>query len=428
MKRGFLFYLTLFSFTCFNVYSQSNRDLRSEVDKAMGLINQLAAIEDKRQPFDNGLYWELNNGVLTISGNGGSTDWYSRPWKSSKDEIKKVIIQNGVRTIGKWAFYECSNLSTVTIPQSVTSIGEYAFTGCPNLKSIVIPNSVVSMPRDAMWDAKLESIVIPYSLKHAIPYNANSICMPFLGGTNNSTYYIVQENSQSGLQDVNKNWLIPLTNKYSEINPLVDNYLLVKKNGKSGLITFDNKEIVPAELDALVECGTGFLRFKINGFWGVMNYAGKVIIPTDRGYTKIGDYVSLTKRFPYEMDGYKGECNNLGVQVSKIKVNTPTTQQKQSTAQQSTTSSNSTSNTSNKSNGTTQTVVVEHRRDPVPVQEWQACWACGGMGTMGCDFCGGSGTKYIGDNLRRCSRCNGGGIIPCNVCFGNKGKYITVYR
>jgi hypothetical protein len=48
---------------------------------------------------------------------------------------------------------------------------------------------------------------------------------------------------------------------------------LVKKNGKSGLITFDNKEIVPAELDALVECGTGFLRFKINGFWGVMNYA-----------------------------------------------------------------------------------------------------------------------------------------------------------
>lgn len=130
MKRGFLFYLTLFSFSLFNVYSQSNRDLRSEVDKAMGLINQLAALEDKRQPFDSGLYWELNNGVLTISGNGGSTDWYSRPWKSSKDEIKKVIIQNGVRTIGKWAFYECSNLSTVTIPQSVTSIGEYAFAFC----------------------------------------------------------------------------------------------------------------------------------------------------------------------------------------------------------------------------------------------------------------------------------------------------------
>lgn len=88
---------------------------------------------------------------------------------------------------------------------------------------------------------------------------------------------------------------------------------------------------------------------------------------------------------------------------------------------------NNGSNNSNSGN-TTSTVVIEHRRDPIPVQQWQACFACGGMGTMGCDFCGGSGTKYIGDNLRRCSRCNGGGIIPCNVCFGNKGKYITVYQ
>lgn len=80
------------------------------------------------------------------------------------------------------------------------------------------------------------------------------------------------------------------------------------------------------------------------------------------------------------------------------------------------------------SSGTQKTVVVEHHRDPVPVQEWQACFACGGMGTMGCDNCGGSGTKYIGDRLRRCSRCNGQGIIPCNVCYGNKGQYITVYK
>ena len=79
-------------------------------------------------------------------------------------------------------------------------------------------------------------------------------------------------------------------------------------------------------------------------------------------------------------------------------------------------------------NGGTTTVVVEHHRDPVPVQQWQACWACGGMGTMGCDNCGGSGTKYIGDRLRICSRCNGQRVIPCNVCYGNRGQYITVYQ
>ena len=67
-------------------------------------------------------------------------------------------------------------------------------------------------------------------------------------------------------------------------------------------------------------------------------------------------------------------------------------------------------------------------KDPVPVQQWQACFGCGGMGTMGCDNCGGSGTKYIGNSLYTCSRCNGRGIIPCNMCHGNKGQYVTVYR
>jgi len=90
-------------------------------------------------------------------------------------------------------------------------------------------------------------------------------------------------------------------------------------------------------------------------------------------------------------------------------------------------SSNSSSSSSNSGNSTT-TIHVEHHHDPMPVQQWQACFACGGMGTMGCDNCGGSGTKYIGDRLYTCSRCNGQRIIPCNICYGNKGQYITVYR
>ena len=94
------------------------------------------------------------------------------------------------------------------------------------------------------------------------------------------------------------------------------------------------KKIIPCEMESLEQAGTGFLRFKLNGFYGIVNYAGKIIIPTDRGYTKIGDYVSFTKRFAYEMDGYKGECNNLGVQVSKIKVNKPVAQQTQTTTEE----------------------------------------------------------------------------------------------
>jgi len=393
----------------------------------------ISSIEAQKNEFAGSLYWELNGDVLNISGHGRIPD-YEDPWEKHKESIRKVVIENGVTYIGTYTFHDYKNIVSVQIPNSVTSMGS-AFTGCSKLTNIVIPNSVTSIDGIAFYECpSLMSIVVPYVAGNSFGQERSSCTLyRTFDGPNQTTYFIVESGQQRGLKNADK-WLIPLSNTYSDIVPLVDNYLLIKKNGRCGMITFDGREIVPAELDALEKCGTGFLRFKINGFWGVMNYAGKVIIPTDRGYTKIGDYVSFTKRIPYEMDGYKGECNNLGVQVSKIKVTAPkqtttTSSSSSSTTSSSTTSSSSSSNKNNSSSGnTTQTIVVEHQHTPQPVQEWQACFGCGGMGTMGCDNCGGSGTKYIGDRLHRCSRCNGQGIIPCNICYGSKGKYITVYR
>ena len=67
------------------------------------------------------------------------------PWCSQKDKIKRVVIENGVTSIGAMAFYNCSVLTSVTIPNSVTSIGEYAFYGCSSLTSISFPKSVTSI-------------------------------------------------------------------------------------------------------------------------------------------------------------------------------------------------------------------------------------------------------------------------------------------
>ena len=60
-------------------------------------------------------------------------------------EIKDLIIPEGVTSISQWAFYGCSNLTSVTIPNSVTSIGWSAFQYCSGLTSITIPNSVTSI-------------------------------------------------------------------------------------------------------------------------------------------------------------------------------------------------------------------------------------------------------------------------------------------
>ena len=58
--------------------------------------------------------------------------------------ITSINIPNGVTSIGDRAFGSCSGLTSITIPNSVTSIGEYAFLCCSGLTSITLPNNVTS--------------------------------------------------------------------------------------------------------------------------------------------------------------------------------------------------------------------------------------------------------------------------------------------
>ena len=60
-----------------------------------------------------------------------------------------VIIPDGVRSIGGYAFWECVYLTSLTIPSSVTSIGKSAFSGCSGLTSLTIPGSVTSIGKSA---------------------------------------------------------------------------------------------------------------------------------------------------------------------------------------------------------------------------------------------------------------------------------------
>ena len=91
--------------------------------------------------------------------------YHKSPWYSRRSEIKKVVIEDGVTNIGKYAFYECTNLTSVEIPNSVTSIKVAAFAYCASLTSIKIPNSVTSIG-DLAFDkcSALTSITIPNSV------------------------------------------------------------------------------------------------------------------------------------------------------------------------------------------------------------------------------------------------------------------------
>ena len=77
----------------------------------------------------------------------------------------RIPTDGSVASIGDWAFYGCSGLTSITIPSSVTSIGDSAFEDCNGLKSIDIPNGVTSIGDCAFYGCSgLTRIDIPNSV------------------------------------------------------------------------------------------------------------------------------------------------------------------------------------------------------------------------------------------------------------------------
>ena len=130
------------------------------------LLPIVANADDSGTCGDNLTYTFVEStGTLTISGTGAMTDYgkYSYvPWYSYHSKILIAEIGDGVTSIGKYAFYNCSSLTSITIPESVTSIGSSTFSGCSNLTSITIPDGVTSIDHGAFSGcSNLTSITIP---------------------------------------------------------------------------------------------------------------------------------------------------------------------------------------------------------------------------------------------------------------------------
>jgi len=146
----------------------------------IALLMGLSANAEESGTCGPNLRWHLtDNGVLTISGKGEMNDYSANyfenraPWRGY--DIKRIIIGDGVTTIGVYAFAGCSSLTSVTIPNSVTKIGDSAFEGCRALTSVTIPNSVTKIGDSAFEDCSaLTSVTIPNSVTkigdHAFDY------------------------------------------------------------------------------------------------------------------------------------------------------------------------------------------------------------------------------------------------------------------
>lgn len=100
------------------------------------------------------------SGTLTFSGEGAMENYqtmhFVAPWKKISNQIKKIVIENGVTSIGSNAFYQCSDMQAtldLSDAKALTSIGNNAFYGCKKLTgSLEIPDSVTKIGAEAFRD------------------------------------------------------------------------------------------------------------------------------------------------------------------------------------------------------------------------------------------------------------------------------------
>ena len=78
--------------------------------------------------------------------------------------LTSISIPNSVTSIGQCAFWNCSGLTSVSIGNGVTSIGNGAFVGCKALTSVTIPNNVIDIGYEAFRNSGLTSVTIPNSV------------------------------------------------------------------------------------------------------------------------------------------------------------------------------------------------------------------------------------------------------------------------
>lgn len=115
-------------------------------EDVMEVSTQLEAVRVSGTCGENITFKLTQDGVLTLSGSGPMPtieyDWkYYEPicgWGQYISSIKKIVIEEGITSISQYSFYDCENLTEVSIPSSIKAIGWEAFHWCHNVNKVMI--------------------------------------------------------------------------------------------------------------------------------------------------------------------------------------------------------------------------------------------------------------------------------------------------
>ena len=140
---------------------------------------QVPAVEEEGDVFsgqddENLPQYQLENGVLTVSGTGRIDN---NLYKNNTD-ITELVIKNGITSVGDYSFYECTSLTRVILPDTLTEIGSHAFAKCTALTEIDLNEGLSTIEDRGFEDCTaLKRVFIPISVEDGLvsyTYNPSS--------------------------------------------------------------------------------------------------------------------------------------------------------------------------------------------------------------------------------------------------------------
>ena len=118
--------------TCHKVFADAQGTLETTPEQER--LPRLPGMADGKS---GSLTWFISDeGKLTISGKGRMPDYSGSalaPWYDYREKILALEVEEGVLSMGDYAFFDCENLRSIQLPKSLTKLGKSCFVGCDSL-------------------------------------------------------------------------------------------------------------------------------------------------------------------------------------------------------------------------------------------------------------------------------------------------------
>ena len=129
-----------------DIYNNTSNKITAYIYDSEGKVIDSTTLTIKYEEVYSTIYYYSNSGMIYINEGAFDANIISHTYE---DEIGVITFDGELTTIGRGAFFGCSNLVEILLPDSITTIESMAFFQCSSLIGITIPDSVTSIGESA---------------------------------------------------------------------------------------------------------------------------------------------------------------------------------------------------------------------------------------------------------------------------------------